>query len=124
MTLLATLVATSRQVSATAARSAKIKLLADCLRGMDTAEIEIAVLYLSGEIRQGRIGIGPSTLRGSITAAAEDPGLEITEVDRRLDELAALRGSGSGAKRTAALRALLDRATRDEQEFLLRLLVG
>jgi DNA ligase-1 len=124
MTLLATVVATSRQVSATSARSAKIRLIADCLRGMDAGELEIAVLYLSGEIRQGRIGIGPSTLRECIAGAASEPSLEITEVDRLLDELAAIRGSGSGAKRAAALGALFGRATRDEQEFLLRLLVG
>ena len=41
-----------------------------------------------------------------------------------LDELAAIRGTGSGARRTAALQALFGRATRTEQEFLLRLLVG
>jgi DNA ligase-1 len=124
MTLLATVVATSRQVSATSARSAKIRLIADCLRGMDAGELEIAVLYLSGEIRQGRIGIGPSTLRECIAGAASEPSLEITEVDRLLDELAAIRGSGSGARRATALGALFGRATRDEQEFLLRLLVG
>lgn len=124
MTLLATVVATSQQVSATSARSAKTRLLADCLRGMDAGELEIAVLYLSGEIPQGRIGIGPSTLRDCIGGAASDPSLEITEVDRLLDELGAIRGSGSGAKRTAALRALFGRATPGEQEFLLRLLVG
>src|SRR5881394_661501 len=60
MTLLATVVATSGQVAATPARSAKIRLLAECLRDAQTEELEIVVLYLSGEIRQGRIGIGPS----------------------------------------------------------------
>ena len=124
MTLLATVVAASRQVAAASARSAKTRLLADCLRALDAGELEIAVLYLSGEIRQGRIGIGPSTLRASVPEAAGDPGLELTEVDGLLSALAAIRGSGSGAKRAAALRALFGRATREEQEFLLRLLLG
>ena len=124
MTLLATVVATSRQVSATSARSAKIRLLADCLRGMDAAELEIAVLYLAGEIRQGRIGIGPSAMRDGGVDAAADPSLELLEVDRLLEELAGTRGSGSGAKRATALRALFGRATREEQEFLWRLLLG
>jgi DNA ligase-1 len=124
MTLLATVVAASHQVGATAARSAKIRLLADCLRALDAAELPIGVLYLSGEIRQGRIGIGASALRGCIGTAAADPGLELSDVDRRLDELASLRGGGSAARRAAALRELFGRATRDEQEFLLRLLVG
>ena len=34
-------------------------------------ELEIAVLFLSGEIRQGRIGIGPSALRAGVTGRRE-----------------------------------------------------
>ena len=124
MTLLATVVTTSRQVAMTSARSAKTRLLADCLRTMNAEELEIAVLYLSGEIRQGRIGIGPSALRTSVTEAATAPSLQLIEVDRLLEELAAIRGSGSSALRAAALRTMFGRATREEQEFLLRLLVG
>src|SRR3954462_3472337 len=89
MPLLATLSAPSAQVAATSARSAKTRLLADCLRGMSADELEIAVLYLSGEIRQGRIGIGPSALRDCMADAAADPSLELVEVDRMLADLAA-----------------------------------
>ncbi len=124
MTLLANLVATSRQVAATAARSAKTRALADCLRTLDARELELAVMFLSGEVRQGRIGIGPSILRASVTDPAKEPSLEVTEVDALLEELAGIRGSGSSARRAAALQALFGRATADEQQFLLRLLVG
>jgi len=124
MTLLATVVGTSRQVAATSARSAKIRLIADCLRSTEAAELEIAVLYLSGEIRQGRIGIGPSLLRSCLGGAAADPDLQLLDVDRYLVELDTTRGAGSGARRAATLRALFGRATADEQEFLLRLLIG
>jgi len=124
MTLLANVVATSRQVAATAARSIKTRLLADCLRGMSAEELEITVLYLSGEIRQGRIGIGPSALSACAADAALVPSLQVIEVDRLLEELATIRGSGSSARRAAALRTLFGRATAEEQEFLLRLLVG
>jgi len=124
MTLLANVVATSRQVAATSARSAKIRLLAACLRSMNAEELEIAVLYLSGEIRQGRIGIGPSALRACTAQAAMAPSLQVIEVDRLLEELATIRGSGSSARRAAVLRTLFGRATSEEQEFLLRLLVG
>jgi DNA ligase 1 len=124
MTLLATVVATSRQVAATSARKAKIRLLADCLRAAQPGELEIAVLYLSGEIRQGRIGIGPSLLQSCLTSAAADPQLELLDVDRSLDGLAAIRGTGSAARRASTLQAMFGRATADEQEFLLRLLVG
>src|SRR5437868_3325064 len=111
MTLLATVADTSRQVATTSARSAKIRLLADCLRALNAEELEIAVRYLSGEIRQGRIGIGPSTLRASVAAAASGSGIHLLEVDRVLDELAALRGGGSNARRSLLLRELFARAT-------------
>jgi len=124
MTLLASVVDTSRQVATVAARSAKIRLLADCLRTLSSDELEIAVLYLSGEIRQGRIGIGPATLRAGIPAAAGGASIHLLDVDRVLGELAETRGGGSNARRTALLRELLGRATADEQQFLLRLLVG
>src|SRR5690348_2927339 len=103
MTLLATVVSASHQVAGTSARSAKIRLLSECLRAVDATEVEIAVLYLSGEIRQGRIGIGPSTLVSCMSDAAHTPSLQLTEVDHLLDELATIRGSGSSARRSTAL---------------------
>ena len=41
-----------------------------CLRGAAADEIEIAVAYLSGEMRQGRIGVGYATLAALRGAAA------------------------------------------------------
>src|SRR4030095_5619987 len=110
MTLLATVVATSQQVAGTSARSAKVRLLAECLRTVAVDEVEIAVLYLSGEIRQGRIGIGPSTLVSCMPQASREPSLDLMAVDRLLGELATIRGSGSAALRAAALRELFGRA--------------
>ncbi|HUQ11978.1 MAG TPA: ATP-dependent DNA ligase [Steroidobacteraceae bacterium] len=124
MTLLASVVATSRQVATTSGRLAKIRLIADCLRTLDARELELGVLYLSGEIRQGRIGIGPSALYACARTPATAPSLNIAEVDSALDELAIMRGGGSGARRTAALQSLFGRATREEQDFLVRLLTG
>ena len=123
-TWLADLVATSRAVGSTASRSAKKRFLADSLRTLGTGELEVAVQYLSGEIRQKRIGVGAAALRSCMTDAAREPALRVLDVDRLLDELAAMRGGGSTARRAAALTALFGHATRDEQEFLQRLLVG
>ena len=123
-TLLATVVSTSAQVAQTSARSAKTRLLAECLRAVDLDELEIAVLYLAGVIRQGRIGIGPSVLRACVQVPAAAPTLSLMEVDRVFDELMAISGSGSGAQRATTLRNLFARATQDEQQFLLRLLAG
>jgi DNA ligase 1 len=125
VTLLATLADTSQRVGATAARLAKIRELAALLTQLAPEEIGIAVHYLSGEMPQGRIGIGPATLRA--TAAVEAtrvPSLSIAEVDRRLTALAALGGAGSSARRLESLRELFALATAPEQRFLLQLLVG
>jgi DNA ligase-1 len=124
MAMLASVVNVSRQVANTQARSAKTRLIADCLKTVDPAEVEIAVLYLSGEIRQGRIGIGPATLVACVGVASPVARLQLGEVDRLLDDLAAIRGSGSSARRSDALHALFGRATAEEQQFLLKLLIG
>ncbi len=120
------LVAVSQRVGETTARLAKVRELAGCLRAVEPSEIDIAVHYLSGEIPQGRFGIGYSALRKASEAsgAADAATLTIDEVDRSIADLAALRGAGSAARRAQALQALFGRATRDEQEFLIRLLVG
>ena len=126
MSLFANLVAVSQRVGATTARLAKVRELAACLRAVEPSEIATAVHYLSGELPQGRFGIGYTTLRkaserGGVASSAL---LTIGDVDRSLTEVAAHRGSGSATKRAEALQALFARATRGEQEFLLRLLVG
>ena len=124
MTLLATVVDTSQRIATSAARTAKIRLIAECLGTLAADELEIAVLYLSGEIRQRKLGIGPSTLRACLTSAAAGSSIHLLEVDRVLAELAGMRGSGSNARRATLLRELFGRATAKEQEFLLRLLAG
>ncbi len=125
MTLLASLVDTSQRVSATPARLAKVRELAACLRALGPGEIDTGVQYLSGETPQGRFGIGYAALRtASAGAAARESTLSIGDVDRRLTEVAAMRGSGATARRSEALRELFSLATTAEREFLIRLLVG
>ena len=63
MSLFANLVAVSQRVGATSARLAKVRELAACLRAVEPSEIDTAVHYLSGELPQGRFGIGYTTLR-------------------------------------------------------------
>ena len=61
-TLLAAVVEASRRAAQTSSRLAKRDAIAACLRNAEGDEIEIAVSYLSGETRQGRIGVGYATL--------------------------------------------------------------
>jgi DNA ligase-1 len=121
----ASLADTSQRVAATAARSAKIRELAELLTQLQPEEIGIAVHYLSGELPQGRIGIGPAAVsRAAAAPAAPVATLSIAAVDARLAALAAIAGAGSAAHRAARLRELFALMTATEQSFLLQLLVG
>ena len=119
------LVETSRRVTDTARRSEKIAMVAACLRRLSPDEIAIGVAYLSGEPRQSKLGVGPSTiLQARPATAATASALTLAEVDGMLERVAAASGSGSAAQRRQLLGELLARATPAEQEFLLRLLFG
>jgi DNA ligase-1 len=48
----------------------------------------------------------------------------LQEVDAVFDELKAIKGKGSAGRRQAVLKALFERTTAAEQDFLLRLIVG
>ena len=123
--LLDDLVRTSAAVGAASGRLAKIGLLADLLRRLAPEEVEIAIGMLSGEPRQGRIGIGSATLWAARdTVAADTPALNLREVDEAFTEFASIKGAGSAAMRQERLRHLLRRATRTEQDFIVRLLFG
>ena len=126
MTLLARLVDVSQRVAATSGRLAKVRELAEVLRALAPEEVETAVAYLSGDVPQGRIGLGYAQLRDATAAAspAAEPSLGIGEVDQRLAALAQIRGAGSASRRADALNELFARATSSERDFLLHLLAG
>ena len=125
MTLLAALVATSREIATTPSRLAKVRALAAFLRALEPAEIETAVRYLAGETPQGQAGIGRALLEpASAGPAASEPVLSILDVDRRLAAVSENRGTGSKAARISILRDLLAHATDDERRFLIGLLLG
>jgi DNA ligase-1 len=122
--LLNDLVETSARVRNASGRLAKIGHLADLLRRAGPDEIGIAVSYLSGEVRQGRIGVGYAALRDSAGTPAMVPSLTLGEVDKRLDRIMATRGAGSAAERKRLLAELFGAATEAEQGFLFMLLIG
>jgi DNA ligase 1 len=122
--LLADLVDTSRAVAATRSRTAKTQALADLLRRLEPDEVAPATAWLSGELLQGRLGVGYRTLAGLRVEAADAATLGVAEADATLSAVAATSGAGSGARRTALLADLLARATTDEQRFLVDLIRG
>jgi len=122
--LLADLAATSNAVAATRARSTKTAALADLLGRLAPDEVEPAVGFLTGEARQGRIGVGWATVFRLEVEPAPTASLTIGDVDRALERVQATTGGGSSAGRQQILRAVFDRATAEELDFLRRLLVG
>src|SRR5262245_37689930 len=104
MTLLATLVAISQRVTDTRSRNAKIRELGAGIRVLEPEERVAGVLYLGGEVRQAKLGLGGATLReAAATTPAQTPSLTVLEVDAALERIARCRGAGSAARRTAAL---------------------
>lgn len=122
--LLADVVATTAEVTATRARSAKVAALADLLARLTPDEVPVVVSILTGTPRQGRIGIGWRTLAALEVPPASEPTLRIADLDAALDRLDGLRGPGSQAARVGELTDLLSRATDEEQDLVRRLLVG
>jgi DNA ligase 1 len=120
------LVETSNAVASVSGRLEKIERLAALLVRASGDELEIAVSFLSGSSRQGRIGVGwasISAMRGAVPPA-DQATLDLREVDDTFARVAAISGSGSTRERTRTLGELFSRATAVEQDFLLRLLFG
>ncbi len=127
--LLAEVAATSDAVAATRSRLAKRAAIADLLRRVaddaagGSAEVEIAVAYLAGELRQRRTGLGWRSLR-DLPAPAEEPGLTLTDVDAAFARMADLAGPGSSTARQAEAADLFGAATAREQSLLAGLVSG
>ena len=125
MLRLSDLVATSARVAATRARREKVAHLAGLLSRLEPAEVPIAVAFLSGDLRQGRVGLGPAAVRGAwLESPAAEPTLGLGEVDAAFERIAAAAGRGATGEKAALLAALLARATAAEGDFLTRLVLG
>ncbi|HEU4485526.1 MAG TPA: ATP-dependent DNA ligase [Povalibacter sp.] len=124
MPLFADLVAVSDRVAATPSRLAKLRELAAFLRQLHGDDVQIGALFLSGEVRQGKIGVGYTVHAYTQLDAAASPSLTLADVDAALEALVNLRGKGSTAARKQLLEDLFSRATAAEQSFLARLLVS
>jgi DNA ligase-1 len=124
MTLLADVVTASQEVTETSSRSRKVAILAELLGRLEPSEVGIAVGFLAGAPRQGRVGIGYATIYGIECAPPPEPSLTIEELDRAVDEVQSSTGSGSAARRKAILTDLLGRATEAEADFVKRLFTG
>ena len=123
--LLAALAEVSAAVGATRSRTAKVRLLRECLLALGPDERSTAVAWLAGLLPQGRLGLGPAMIRDIRgVPAAPSASLTIGEARRRLEALRAIAGKGSAERKRQALGELFALATVTEQSFLARLLLG
>ena len=124
MTLLADVVTASRHVTETSSRSRKVATLAELLGRLDVHEIAAVTGFLSGAPRQGRIGVGYSTIYGIECAPAAEASLSVDDLDLAIAEIQRATGSGSAAGRRQLLLDLFGRATEEEADFVRRLFTG
>ena len=119
------LVHTSTAVARTRSRLKKRAHLSELLRSSPPDQVAVVVNYLSGTLPQGKIGLGPAIVRrvaGQSTASSAS--LSLYEVDATFTDIAAAAGKGSQQRRRDMLGRLFARATSDERDFLIRLVLG
>jgi DNA ligase 1 len=122
--LLGTLATASAELTATSARSAKTRRLAEVLAGADDpVEIEVVVSWLSGVLTQRQIGVGWASLR-TLPPPADRPTLTVGETEQAFATIGAQSGTGSQGRRQQLLTELFGRATEAEQGFLRKVITG
>ncbi|MDO9377464.1 MAG: ATP-dependent DNA ligase [Nocardioidaceae bacterium] len=121
--LLARLASCSDALAATSSRLEKRRLVAEAVTQASAEEVPLVVSYLSGALLQRRTGIGHASLR-DLPPPADDPTLDVLEVDAALDAVSRVAGQGSAAVRAEAVRSLFARATAGEQRYLVALISG
>jgi DNA ligase 1 len=117
-------VSASRELTDTSSRSRKVAILAELLARLDASELPIAVGFLAGVPRQGRVGIGYSTIYRIERPHASRASLTIHDLDRAIAAVQGMTGGGSAARRKEILGELLGQATEQEAGFVKRLFTG
>ena len=124
------IVSTSAQVAATRARLQKIELLGSCLRRVPPHELAIAVKFFSCELMQGKIGLGPASIRAALATASSVKRddlvehLSLSDINESFTQIAEVQGRGSTARKCELLHKLLTKTTAEGQQFLVRLILG
>jgi DNA ligase-1 len=113
-------------MGATRSRKKKVAVLAELMGPLEAARLDTVVAWLSGDLIQGRIGVGFATAYGvsKATMPAEESAWRVDEVNAAFADIAGISGAGSKLRREQAVGALLVRATAEEQRFLVGLLTG
>jgi len=125
MLMLTDIVAASREVSSTRSRLKKIARFSEVFRQLEADELPAAVGFLCGELRQGRLGLGPRALQHVRTEPEpESSAVTVLELDAVFQALEDLSGKGVASERERLLAALFARLRGEEREFVVRLILG
>jgi len=119
------LVRVSAAVAGTPGRLEKISKLAGLFAALPPDDVPIAIGFLTGWPRQGRLGVGWATVASARDRlAATTSTLELHDVDSAFDQLLSVGGKNSGSERGRLIGDLFSRATIEEQHFLAALMIG
>ena len=125
MLTLADIVAASRDVAATRSRIKKIARFSELLSCTSAEELPAAIGFVCGELRQGRLGLGPRSLQARRSAPApEQSVVTVLELDAVFQALEDASGKGVASERERLLSALFARLRDDERDFVQRLILG
>lgn len=123
--LLKDIVEISKSVGATTKKKEKVSLLAHLLKQAKGKEITLAARYLSGQLNQGRLGIGWAALQESLKDLPDQHRLlGLIEVDGIFEVVSGEKGPGSWGRKLAGLRNLFSPTSHQEREFLIGLVMG
>jgi DNA ligase 1 len=119
------LVDASERLRFTAGKKEKVSILADLLGRSRGRETFLLAHYLVGSIPSGKLGIGWKTIQPAIEGlAASDRSVEIPEVQKHLEDLSGVKGTGSVQEKIRILRRLFGMLKERERSFLIGLLLG
>ncbi len=124
--LFADVASTSDVVTATRSRKAKTAAIASLLARTEPQELPIVATWLSGDLRQKRLGVGLAAVFRDVAehVPAAEPMLTIDQVNATLEALATTGGEGSQTTRRTLLADLFARATSPEAALLRSMLTG
>jgi DNA ligase-1 len=113
------LVDISERVGATRSKKEKISLIAGLLQKARKREIALAAHCLSGQLPQGRLGVGWKMLQEATQGlSGVPPSLKLIQVDTYFRCIAGEEGPRSTLRKIQAVRELFSRCNERERAFV------
>jgi len=121
-----------RKLESTTKRTEKVSRVADFLRALDADEVAPAVSFTTGrpfpESDERVLEVGGQTIwkvhRNTGQSALVQSPVTILEVYRTFEKIAKASGSGSRQRKETLLDTLLSRLSREESDYLMRIVFG